>query len=444
MSEHDAAKRLFPETIFGSRNIILFEDEQTEAELFPLTVLRPSWEIRVGAGTTRRWIEAIAGPGMPVAIRPRAEMNAIAVQLGGVSDEDLDPDADLLFVNGRLIGLWQSDELADDLPETLMDGEERVLLARRDFRLAADLMPLPGNELARRFVQESRGEPFPEGWRLLYARYIWDYMRTNREALERQLSQTGRAASELLGGHALRELPTGVSFAERTAGHPVYASQGVRLMAGTVIGNHAGPVWIGLNTIIEPHTYLEGPLFIGADCRIKAGTRFYNGCSLGAHCRVAGEISASILQGFVNKQHEGFLGNSHIGGWANLGADTRTSNLRNDYGAVKVQIGESLVDSGEQFIGLMAGDHLKTGINTMFNTGTVAGVAANVYGAGYPPRYIPSFSWGGADGLKPGSLERTIEIAREVMPRRGQDLSDAEAELLRRHYAETVNGARES
>ncbi|MDD5088300.1 MAG: putative sugar nucleotidyl transferase [bacterium] len=444
MSELDVAKRLFSETIFGGRNIILFEDEQTGVDLFPLAVLRPSWDIRVGAGCTRRWIEAIAGAGMPVAIRPRAGMEAIAVQLGGASDEDLDPDADLLFVNGRLIGLWPSDELADDLPDTLVDGDGRVLLARRDFRQADVLMRLPGNELARRFVQETGGKPVPEGWRLLSAKFVWDYMLANREVLERQLTHSGRAAGELLGSHALRELPAGVSFAERAAGHPVYAGQGVRLMAGAVIGNHAGPVWIGANTEVEPHTYLEGPLYIGPDCRIKAGTRFYHGCSLGPQCRVAGEISASILQGYVNKQHEGFFGNSHLGRWVNIGADTRTSNLRNDYGQVKVQVGERLIETGESFIGLMAGDHLKTGINTMFNTGTVAGVAANVYGAGYPPRFIPSFTWGGADASKPGSLDRTLQIAREVMPRRGQQLSDAEVELLRRHYAETVKGARES
>ncbi|MFZ5434647.1 MAG: putative sugar nucleotidyl transferase [Calditrichota bacterium] len=439
MSDHDIAKRLFEESVFGNSNIVLFEDDGTDVELFPLAVLRPSWEIRVGAGTTRQWIDSIAGPGLPVLLRPRVEMNTMAVRLAGRKvDEDLDPDADLLFVNGRVLGLWQTDELAEDLPDTLVDQDGRLLLARRDIRRAEDLLPLTGNEIMRRLVQEVEGDQLPEGWRILYARHIWDFMLANREILDRQLTQTGRATAELMGAHALREVPSGVGFGERGAGHVVYVGQGVRLMPGVTFGNQAGPIWIGPQTDIEPNTYLEGPLYIGPNCRIKAGTRFYNGCSLGPHCRVAGEISASILQGFVNKQHEGFLGNSHLGQWINLGADTRTSNLRNDYAPVKVQVGDKLIDTRERFIGLMGGDHTKTGINTMFNTGTVVGVGANVYGAGYPPRYISSFMWGGAEGMTAGSFDRTIAAARFAMERREQELSEAEEQLLRRHYTDSV------
>jgi UDP-N-acetylglucosamine diphosphorylase/glucosamine-1-phosphate N-acetyltransferase len=173
---------------------------------------------------------------------------------------------------------------------------------------------------------------------------------------------------------------------------------------------------------------------------VKAGARLYHGTAIGDQCRVAGEISQSVFQGYVNKQHDGFLGNSILGQWVNLGADTRTSNLRNDYGEVKVKVGKDLVRTGEQYIGLLAGDHVKTGINTMFNTATVVGVGANVYGAGYPPHFIGSYQMGGADGFQPASLERTLETAKIVMSRRNCELSAAEEELLRRHYAETVTG----
>jgi UDP-N-acetylglucosamine diphosphorylase / glucose-1-phosphate thymidylyltransferase / UDP-N-acetylgalactosamine diphosphorylase / glucosamine-1-phosphate N-acetyltransferase / galactosamine-1-phosphate N-acetyltransferase len=210
-------------------------------------------------------------------------------------------------------------------------------------------------------------------------------------------------------------------------------------MPGVVFGNHLGPIWIGAQTEIEPHTYLEGPLYIGSNCRIKAGTRLYGGCALGPQCRVAGEISNSIFQSYANKQHDGFLGNSIIGSWVNLGADTRNSNLKNDYGKIKVQVGASLIDTGERYIGLMCGDHTKTGINTMFNSGTVVGVAANVYGAGYPPRFIGSFQWGGAEGFKTGLLDRTLVAARLAMQRRECTLSAAEEDLLRRHFAQMTN-----
>lgn len=177
---------------------------------------------------------------------------------------------------------------------------------------------------------------------------------------------------------------------------------------------------------------------VGAHSRMKSGTRLDSGSSFGPHCRVSGEISNTILQGYVNKQHAGFLGNSHIGSWVNLGADTTVSNLRNDYEPVKVKLGQKLVNSGRRFVGLLCGDHTRSGINTMFNTGTVVGIAANVYGGGYPTRFIRSFSWGGKDGFHTEPLERTLESIRVAMSRRSQTLSAAEEELLRQHYERIV------
>ena len=439
MSEHEVATRLLPESLLTGRNVVLFEDDSAETELFPLSVLRPSWEIRCGAGCLRQWLTGLKLPGLSLLFRPRSRLAAMSRVLAARDDDSPDPDAETVFLNGRLIGLWGSSTAVDAWPETVVDDAGRVLLARRRGVVASALLSVPGNELARRLVQESKGEKLPDGWMIRYARYVWDYMLHNRAMLERQLAPEERASTELLGGHTLRELPAGVSVTDRTAGHPVWAGAGVKIMSGAVFGNHAGPVWIGAQTEIEPHTYLEGPLFIGHSCRVKAGTRFYGGCALGPHCRVGGEISTTVMQGCVNKQHDGFVGNSILGQWVNLGADTVTSNLKNDYSVVKVQVGKDLVETGEQDIGLMCGDHTKTGINTMFNTGTVVGVAANVYGGGYPPRHVPSFMWSGAEGQQWGDLERTLITARTVMRRRGHELTPAEENLLREHYVETLN-----
>ncbi len=438
MSEHDTALRLLPESLFSDCNVVLFEDQRTAEELFPLSVLRPSWEIRCGAGCLRHWLSQMKRPGMSVQMRPRPELQRMAFHLAGRDDDPADPETDTLFLSGRLIGIWKREETAGEFPDTVVDSDGRILLARRRGAQAQKLLSLQGNELAASLVQESNDPSMPRGWTILYARYVWDYMLSNQAILERQLIAERRTTGEVMGAHTLRELPAGVHITDRTAGHPVYVGGSVRLAPGVVLGNHAGPIWIGAHTEVEPHTYLEGPLYIGPNCRIKAGTRFYHGCSLGPHCRVAGELSASILQGFINKQHEGFLGNSILGQWVNLGADTRTSNLKNDYSEVKVQVGRRFVASGERFIGLMCGDHAKTGINTMFNTGTVVGVGANVYGAGYPPRLIDSFMWGGAEELKMGSLERTLAAARIVMSRRGQELTAPEEELLCGHYVDTA------
>lgn len=439
MSALEIAKRLLPEKLLSGCNLVLFEDEMTDVELFPMSVLRPSWEIRCGMGCLRQWVTGLKLPGLSLLFRPRADLEAMSRLLSGLEDDSPDPDAETIFLNGRVVGLWASDTAETELPETIADDAGRVLFARRKGSAARTLLGIPGNELAHRLVQESKGESLPEGWTLRYVRYVWDYLKHNRQILERQVTQENRSQSELFGAHTLRELPAGVQLTDRAAGHPVWVGAGVKIMPGAVIGNHAGPVWIGSQTEIEPHTFLDGPVFIGSHCRIKSGARLYNACALGPHCRVAGEISATIMQGFVNKQHDGFIGNSIFGQWVNLGADTVTSNLKNDYSTVKVQVGHRRIETGEQYIGTACGDHTKTGINTMLNTGTVIGVAANVYGAGYPPRYIPSFAWGGAEGFKHGDLEHTLKTARIVISRRGQSLLVEEERLLREHYAETMN-----
>ncbi len=436
----DVARRVFDEALFEDCNIVLFEDERTSVDLFPMSVLRPSWEIRAGAGCTRLWFSNLPKLVSPVILRPRRGMRAIAVHLAGHPDESYDSRLDTVFVNGRVVALWKDQEIPSDLPETIIDNSGTVLMARQEGSKAEKLLNLEGNEIARALVQD-RGTLARDitGWKLVYSKYVWDYMRHTPLVLGRQLHSDKRGVPELMGAHVMRETPVGVQVTDRAAGFPVYLGPGAKLHPSVVFGNHKGAVWIGSGTEIEPHTYIEGPIFVGAHCRIKAGARLYPGSAIGEQCRVAGEVSQSVFQGFVNKQHDGFIGNSILGQWVNLGADTRTSNLRNDYGEVKVKVGKDLIRTGERHIGLMAGDHVKTGINTMFNTATVVGVGANVYGDGNPTHFIGSFMWGGSDGLKPGSLERTLETARIVMNRRGQELTNVEVDLLRKHYAETIN-----
>jgi UDP-N-acetylglucosamine diphosphorylase/glucosamine-1-phosphate N-acetyltransferase len=148
-------------------------------------------------------------------------------------------------------------------------------------------------------------------------------------------------------------------------------------------------------------------------------------------CKVGGEVEESVIHSYSNKQHDGFLGHAYLGMWVNLGADTNNSDLKNNYGNVKVVINGRLVDSGSMFVGLTMGDHSKSGINTMFNTGTVVGVSSNVFGAGFPPKFVPSFSWGGSDGQETYELEKSLAVARRVMARRKVTLSAAEESLFR-------------
>ena len=436
----DVARRVFDQALFENCNIVLFEDEQTALDLFPLSVLRPSWEIRAGAGCTRLWLASLPNRVNPVILRPRRGMGAISGQLAGHPDETFDPDAETMFVNGRVLGLWTTSQDLPHLPDTIIDVGGRPLLAQRSGSQATKLLNLGGNEIAESLVQDTGSVHLDDsGWTLLSSQYIWDYVKHTPALLDRQLHSDRRGVPELMGAHIVRETPAGVHVTDRTTGYPVYLGPGAKVMPGAIFGNHAGAVWIGANTEIEPQTYIEGPIYVGAHCRVKAGARLYHGSAFGEQCRMAGEISASVFQSFVNKQHDGFVGNSILGQWVNLGADTRTSNLRNDYGEVTVTVGGRLVSTNERYLGLMAGDHVKTGINTMFNTATVVGVGANVYGAGYPPRHIESFMRGGVEGMRAGSLERTLDVARLVMSRRGQELTAVEEDLLRKHYAELYN-----
>ena len=197
-----------------------------------------------------------------------------------------------------------------------------------------------------------------------------------------------------------------------------------------------GPVYLGSGSEIMEGSVIRGPFALCEGATVKMGAKIYGPTTVGPYSKVGGEINNSVLQANSNKAHDGFLGNSVIGEWCNLGADTNNSNLKNNYAEVKIwnYPSESYVPTGGQFCGLIMGDHTKCGINTMFNTGTVVGVAANIFGSGFPPAFIPSFSWGGAEGFTEYRMEKMLETASRVMERRGMQPSDAEVAILDHIY----------
>lgn len=205
----------------------------------------------------------------------------------------------------------------------------------------------------------------------------------------------------------------------------------------SVLNTKGGPIYIGRHAEVMEGCLLRGPIALGDHAQLKMGAKVYGPSAFGPECRVGGEVNNSVILGYSNKGHDGFLGNSVLGEWCNLGADTNNSNLKNTYGEVKVySYAEGReVSTGSQFCGLFMGDHAKSGINTMFNTGTVVGVAANVFGGGFPPKRIPSFAWGGADGLDTYDIERAIASARRVMARREQVLTAPAEAVLRQVFA---------
>ena len=219
---------------------------------------------------------------------------------------------------------------------------------------------------------------------------------------------------------------------------PVILEKGAKAEA-VVFNTTKGPIHIGENAEIMEGAMLRGPLSIGANAQVKMGAKIYGDSTIGPGCKVGGEISNTVLFGNSNKAHDGFLGNSVIGEWCNLGAHTSTSNLKNNYGEVSVYnyAIEGSENTGMLFHGLIMGDHAKCGINTMFNTGTVVGVCANVFGAGFPPKLIPDFAWGGAESMHEFQFEKAIEMISNVYKRRSKIIDTAEVDSLKQIFSET-------
>lgn len=200
-----------------------------------------------------------------------------------------------------------------------------------------------------------------------------------------------------------------------------------------------GPIYIGNNAEIMEGAVIRGPFALGEYAQVKLATKIYGATTVGPHCRVGGEVNNSVMFAYSNKGHDGFLGNAVLGEWCNIGADSNNSNLKNNYESVKLWDYETerFVNTGLQFCGLMMGDHSKCGINTMFNTGTVVGVSANIFGAGFPRNYIPNFTWGGAQGTQAYLPKKAFETAKIVMSRRNIEFSESDENILMHIFNET-------
>jgi UDP-N-acetylglucosamine diphosphorylase/glucosamine-1-phosphate N-acetyltransferase len=221
----------------------------------------------------------------------------------------------------------------------------------------------------------------------------------------------------------------------------VFIEPGAKIKAA-VLNAEGGPIYIGKNAEVQEGSLIRGPFALCEGSTVNMGAKMRGDTTVGPFSKVGGEISNAVLFGYSNKGHEGFLGNAVIGEWCNLGADTNTSNLKNNYAEVKIwdYTKGGFTNTGLQFCGLMMGDHAKAGINTMFNTGTVVGVGANVFGDGFPRNFIPSFSWGGSSGFSTFQVRKFEETAIAVMKRRGLEYSQTEKEIIQkvfeltRHY----------
>lgn len=263
---------------------------------------------------------------------------------------------------------------------------------------------------------------------VLKIEHTWDIFSKNGEAIKEDY--------ELLTANRTSEpIPSTVST---IGSERIYIEKGATLNFVTLNAS-TGPIYIGKHAEIMEGSIIRGPFAACHNAVLKLGSKIYGPTTVGPFSKVGGEVNNSVIFGFSNKGHDGFLGNSVIGEWCNLGADTNNSNLKNNYAEVRLwdYNTQSFTKTGLQFCGLMMGDHSKCGINTMFNTGTVVGVSANIFGSGFPRNFIPSFSWGGSKGMVTYKTSKAFEVAEVVMARRKEVFTDVDKAILEQVFEDT-------
>jgi UDP-N-acetylglucosamine diphosphorylase/glucosamine-1-phosphate N-acetyltransferase len=263
---------------------------------------------------------------------------------------------------------------------------------------------------------------------ILKIEHTWDIFLKNGEAIENDFSL-------LTEGRKSQTLPKSVNTINPKN---IFIEEGAKLEFVTLNAS-SGPIYIGKDTEIMEGSIIRGPFALCDHATVKLGAKIYGPTTIGPHSKVGGEVNNSVLFGYSNKGHDGFLGNSVLGEWCNLGADTNNSNLKNNYAEVRLwdYNTEGFARTGLQFCGLMMGDHSKCGINTMFNTGTVVGVSANIFGSGFPRNFVPSFSWGGHGGFTTYLTKKAFEVCKIVMSRRDIEFTEQDAAILEHVFEET-------
>jgi len=327
---------------------------------------------------------------------------------------------DNLFINGSTFA-------TADLYAAIQQLEPMEQLVQNGTIIAARVSDAEIQFLPKLHIPVTLKEVNYEG-QLRRLQNIWDIFSLNEEAIvaDFALLTTGRTS---------QPIPEGVIVKHKDN---LFIEEGAIINAGCII-NAEGPVYIGKEAEILEGVLIRGPLALCEHAVVKMGAKLYKGTTIGPGCKVGGEISNVVFFANSNKAHDGYLGNSVIGEWCNLGADTNCSNLKNNYDTIKIWDEHNFksVQTGLTFCGLMMGDHSKCGINTMFNTGTVVGVSANIYGGSFPEKFIPSFTWGGSEGLTSYRLERALETANRMMQRRGKNMSASEIKMYTDIYERT-------
>jgi len=389
---------------------ILFDDVSRNS-LLPLTYLRPSADIRCGILTFReKWEFYLKSSTYNLCIDYLKKKFPIEVgNLNVFIKGTLFPNIEL---REKILQLKQGQALVnskyrDVLAFVLSDEEVRKhSFEKKNWVVYDDIISLQKVEFSCEYSTVSN---------------VWDIFSMNDRAIAEdfKILTNGKKSAEIS--------PTNQVFNKEQ----VFIEQGA-IVECSVLNASAGPIYIGKDAEIMEYSAVRGPFALCEHATLKMGAKIYGATTIGPYCKVGGEVNNSVFFGFSNKAHDGFIGNSVIAEWCNIGADTNNSNLKNTYEIVKLWSypDRKFISTGLQFCGLIMADHSKCSINTMFNTGTVVGVNANIFGTGFPRNFVPSFSWGATNVTKKFQFDKAVEIAKNVCDRRGVILSDIDIEIL--------------
>ena len=384
-------------------NYILFDGDVRNA-LLPFTYTRPVADIRIGILTIREKWEKHLGFTTTTLTEEYLEARFPMVEM----------EANVM-INASFC---PTESLVDKITElneneAIFKGEDVIAFYTTESQEEVDFSTYKAIEFEEEIIQ---------------VKNTWDIFSKNDKAIQDDFNL-------ITEGRISEPIPETVNTINP---ENIFIEEGATLTFATLNAS-TGPIYIGKNALIMEGCLVRGSLALCENAVLKMGAKIYGATTVGPSCKVGGEVGNSVLFQNSNKGHEGYLGNSVLGEWCNLGADTNNSNLKNNYAEVKLWSYETerFAKTGLQFCGLIMGDHSKCGINTMFNTGTVVGVSANIFGTGFPRNFVPSFSWGGASGFTTYQLPKVFEVATTVMKRRNITFDETEKEILTHVFEES-------
>jgi UDP-N-acetylglucosamine diphosphorylase/glucosamine-1-phosphate N-acetyltransferase len=401
--------------------LCIFEDKKA-LNFFPLTLNRPVYELICGYSSLKDKIWRLF-PKQKYSLHCRKYLQDVVAQQDNIPVNSIEEDS-CLFINGRV--------LDENIGKIFSKKQKENIIYASGENLIAAYLSVEKLIKFKQSIDDSidfenfDGLPV-EQVEIKTVNYLWDLISNNGEELGKEFIYQSNKKKKKNQKKLLGKIYDGVHLISKKE---TIVEKGAVVKPGAVLDASNGPIYIDKNVEVFPNAVIEGPVYIGESSRIKSAATIYENTSIGKVCKIGGEVEASIIMPFTNKQHSGFLGHAYLGSWINLGADTNNSDLKNNYSTVKVYLNGKVIDSGSQFLGLIMGDHSKSAINTRFNTGTIVGFSCNIFCSGFPEKYVPSFMWGGDENSKTYDVSKSIQTAKKVMLRRSIEMSEAEEKLL--------------